>query len=84
MYGQVLFWMAFAAPNIDDIVVNPDDLESDLLPELEEAAAEIAAVLRRRGWKPSDWKFGYYDDRPPADLMRLEPPVAEESKEPQP
>jgi hypothetical protein len=47
MFGQVLFWVAFAAPHLEDIAIDFYDLESEFVSELEEAPAEIVAVLRR-------------------------------------
>lgn len=62
MFGQVLFWIAFPIPGQADIRTNPMDRWSPLLPELQEAAFGILTALRRKGWGPTFWDVGYFND----------------------
>lgn len=70
---SALFWAAFPLPHQQDMYVDPDDSETHIIPELNETGAEVDAVLRRKGWQPSGWDFRPHDDRPPSELMALEP-----------
>lgn len=62
MFEQVLFWIAFPVPGQTDIHANPDDHWSPPLPELQEAAFGIMAALRQKGWRPTSWDVGYFND----------------------
>jgi hypothetical protein len=64
--AAITFWIAFHAPDIDEMYLDPDDLEDNAVqPELEAFMETVAQSIRERDWSPRDWGVQYYDDRPP-------------------
>jgi hypothetical protein len=64
--APILYWINVVVPSVDEIYVNPDDLEDEeVLPEVREFMDSVAAQAESRGWIVRDFGVGYHDDRPP-------------------
>ena len=64
--SPVLYWINLVVPGVDEIFVNPDDLDDDeVLPEVQEFMDSVVAQARARGWIVRDFGCDYHDDRPP-------------------
>ncbi|MFC4529153.1 hypothetical protein [Sphaerisporangium dianthi] len=65
-------WIAFTSPDFHEVAQDPDDPESDYLPELEDFADAVLGIIHSRGWIANDYSYEYYSDRPPSDYLRIE------------
>jgi hypothetical protein len=64
--APVFYWINVVVPGVDEIYVNPDDLEDDaVVPEVQEFMESVVDQAQSRGWIVRDFGLGYHDDRPP-------------------
>jgi hypothetical protein len=64
--APVVYWINVVVPGIEEIYINPDDLEDEeVVAEVREFLESVVAQARSRGWIVRDFGLGYHDDRPP-------------------